>query len=88
MGNDGTIPKSQKGSYPRPMGGHEPSAQGVSDNIPTSDCAFNPKGGYDYSSSLEGASQADLHRGYAQGERINATSDPGPDDRAAPKPRA
>lgn len=88
MGNDGKIPAKDKGSYPRPMGGHEPSAQGVSDNIPNSDRSFNPKGGYDYSSSLEGKSQADLHRGYAQGERINATSDQSDADKAAGAPRA
>ena len=62
--------------YPRPMGGPEPSAQGASGNIPDSNASLNP--GYDYSGSLDGASKADLRRGYRDGTRITeAGSDVG-----------
>lgn len=74
--------------YPRPQGGPEPSAQGASDNIPMSDHSTQPEGGiYDYKSSMEGASSADLLRGYSARGKFNAASDPGPEDKAAPKPR-
>ena len=54
--------------FPRPMGGPEPIAQGVTDKIPTSDAPTNP--GYDYRSSIDGASVADQKRGYRGRSRI------------------
>lgn len=68
QGNEGKIPAKDKGSYPRPMGGPEPNAQGVPADIKSSDGSTNA--GYDYNSSLPGSSQSDLMRGYRGGDKI------------------
>lgn len=54
--------------YPRPLGGPEPSVQGDSREIPDSNAPSRP--GYDYSGSLDGASDADVKRGYRGRTRI------------------
>lgn len=62
-------------NYPRPSGGPEPSVQGDDRAIPDSKAPLNP--GYDYSGSLDGASSADLKRGYRGRTKItDAGSDP------------
>ena len=54
---------------PRPLGGPEPNAQGVPANgIPDSSAPYRP--GYDYSNSLDGASTADVRRGYRGRSKI------------------
>lgn len=64
-----------KTPYPRPMGGPEPSARGPTGDIPDGNAPLNP--GYDYSRSVDGASAADLKRGYRGRTAItNADSDP------------
>jgi hypothetical protein len=73
QGNEGTIPAKDKGSYPRPMGGPEPNAQGVPADIKSSNVPTTP--GYDLTPSLEGSSMSDLQRGYRTGEKLNADSD-------------
>lgn len=54
--------------FPRPSGGPEPSPLGDSRPIPNSNASFRP--GYDYSGSLDGASTADLKRGYRDRMKI------------------
>jgi hypothetical protein len=78
-------------TYPRPMGGPEPSAQGASDNIPMTQHSTQPEGGiYDYRSSMPGTSMSDLQN--INGEHrlskiTSAGSDPMDQDKASPKPR-
>ncbi len=59
--------------YPRPQGGPEPSAQGATPTIADSAAPYSP--GYDISGSLDGASIADLKRGYCKPEKIDGGSD-------------
>lgn len=76
--------------YPRPMGGPEPNAQGVSDNIPMSDHSTSPEGGiYDYRSSMPGRSMSDLDRNSegVMGKITSAKSDPPEQCKASPRPR-
>jgi hypothetical protein len=54
--------------YPRPLGGREPSPQGDSRGVPDSNAPSQP--GYDFSGSLDGASQADLKAGYRNRQKI------------------
>jgi hypothetical protein len=61
------VAKSER-NYPRPLGGPEPSVQGVDPNVPDSDANLNP--GYDYSGSIPGCSRTDLRNGYRDRERI------------------
>ncbi len=66
--SDGNFTNKNPHPYPRPLGGPEPSAQGASGNIPDSNASAQP--GYDYSGSLDGASQADLKAGYRNRQKI------------------
>lgn len=68
MGNDGKLKKSEKGSYPRPMGGPEPNAQGASDSFGQPGVPVNP--GYDYSSSMPGVAKSELQKGFCNRESI------------------
>ncbi len=54
--------------YPRPSGGPEPSPLGDARAIPDSNASAQP--GYDYSGSLDGASQADVKAGYRGRQKI------------------
>ncbi len=67
-GKGGNFVNQNPHPYPRPMGGPEPSAQGASGNIPDSNASAQP--GYDYSNSLDGASEADLKAGYRNRQKI------------------
>lgn len=73
MGNDGKIPAKQKGHYPRPMGGPEPSPQGDSRPFGNPSVPVNP--GYDYSSSMPGVAKSELQKGYCNRESFDGGSD-------------
>lgn len=70
MGNDGKIPKSQKGSFPRPLGGPEPSAQGDDKHQMSENGSVPIDVGYDHSDSRPGVSNAELKQGYCNRESI------------------
>lgn len=68
MGNDGKLKKSEKGSFPRPMGGREPSPLGDTRGIGMNSVPVNP--GYDYSSSMPGVAKSELQKGFCNRESI------------------
>lgn len=68
MGNDGKIPAKDKGHFPRPLGGPEPSPLG--DTKPFGDGGLGLKQGYDFSKSIPGTAKSDLNRGYCNTESI------------------
>lgn len=72
MDNDGTLPAKDKVKYPRPLGGPEPSVQGVPPDVKSSRASTSP--GYDYSSSMPDTSSADLMRGYKPMGRMDGSS--------------
>lgn len=64
----GPIPANQKGHYPRPMGGPEPSPQGDTRAFGNPSLPVNP--GYDYSGSMPGVSKSELEKGICRRESI------------------
>jgi hypothetical protein len=61
--------------FPRPNGGAEPIAQGVTDKYPDGSAPYSP--GYDFSGSLDGASTADARKGYVGRTKLKGTGSDG-----------
>ncbi len=71
MGSDeGKLPASQKGHYPRPLGGPEPSAQGDTKHQMAENSSVPIDVGYDHSKSRPGVTDAELKVGYCNRESI------------------